>query len=213
MTHKDKQINGFQGQGRTSQDNLSLSSREFLQHKTRHLPHRCVQQRPKNRIEKCIHLPHLLALQTAKYQVSNSIIGSSTVKKEIMTVRSSKSEMAAASSSTDAAKKGGSMLQAHKNAIMCKRPNAKRLSKVEKKRMAALIGWEKRRNQEQTGRPAKKMKLANSRTVTTAASMHNSGRRSRAVSKTDTEGSTSSSEEDVDSGDAESEVEETMKKP
>eukprot|EP00984_Skeletonema_dohrnii_P002477 scaffold858_cov94-Skeletonema_dohrnii-CCMP3373.AAC.2 len=131
-----------------------------------------------------------------------------------MTVRSSKSEMAAASSSTDAAKKGGSMLQAHKNANMCKRPNnAKRLSKVEKKRMAALIGWEKRRNQEQTGRPAKKMKLANSLSVTTAASMHNSGRRSRAVSKTDTEGSTSSSEEDVDSGDTESEVEETMKKP
>eukprot|EP00985_Skeletonema_marinoi_P032976 scaffold40133_cov204-Skeletonema_marinoi.AAC.1 len=130
-----------------------------------------------------------------------------------MTVRSSKSEMAAASSSTDAAKKGGSMLQAHKNAIMCKRPNAKRLSKVEKKRMAALIGWEKRRNQEQAGRPAKKMKLANSRSVTTAASMHNSGRRSRAVSKTDTEGSTSSSEEDVDSGDTESEAEETMKKP
>jgi len=145
--------------------------------------------------------------------VSNSIIGSSTVNKKIMTVRSSKSEMAAASSSTDAAKKGGSMLQAHKNAIMCKRPNAKRLSKVEKKRMAALIGWEKRRNQEQTGRPAKKMKLANSRSVTTAASMHNSGRRSRAVSKTDTEGSTSSSEEDVDSGETESEVEETMKKP
>lgn len=126
-----------------------------------------------------------------------------------MTIRSTKSEeiAAAASSNTDAARKGGSMLQAHKNAIMCKRPNAKRLSKVEKKRMAALIGWEKRRQQqERMERPVKKMKL-------TAATTHSSGRRSRTVSKTDTEGSTSSSEEDINSGDAESEGEEAAKKP
>ena len=128
---------------------------------------------------------------------------------EEMTARSSKSEeMAASSSSIDAARN-----EAHKNAIMCKRPNAKRLSKVEKKRMAALIGWEKRRNQKQMGGSAKKMKVATSQSATTAASMHGSERRSRAVSKTDTEGSTSSSEEGVDSGDAESEAEETAKKP
>ncbi len=129
-----------------------------------------------------------------------------------MTVRSSKSEPTAASSA-DA--KDGSVLQANKNATVCKRPNAKRLSKVEKKRMAALIGWEKRRQQERTGRPAKKMKLASSQSVTTAASMHSSERRSRAVSKTDTD-STSSSEEDSseeDSADTESEVEEPAKKP
>lgn len=139
-----------------------------------------------------------------------------TVKKNIiMTVRSSKSEPTAASSA-DAARKDGSVLQANKNATVCKRPNAKRLSKVEKKRMAALIGWEKRRQQERTGRPAKKMKLASSQSVTAAASMHSSGRRTRAVSKTDTDGSTSSSEEDSseeDRADTESEVEEPVKKP
>lgn len=127
-----------------------------------------------------------------------------------MTVRSSKSEeITAASSSIDAARKSGT-LYAH---MLCERPIAKRLSKVEKKRMAALIGWEKRRNQGQMGGPAKKMKLTNSQSVNTAASI--SEKRTRAVSKTDTEGSTSSSDDndDVDSGDAESEVEETPKQP
>lgn len=124
-----------------------------------------------------------------------------------MTIRSTKSEeITAAASKRDAARKGGAALQAHKNAIMCKRPNAKRLSKVEKKRMAALIGWEKRRQQQQKGRPAKKTKL-------TVANTRSSGRRSRTVSKTDTEGSTSSSEEDIDSEDTESEGEEAAKKP
>ena len=153
---------------------------------------------------------HKLQVQ---YLASKQYYRLQTVKKKnIMTVRSSKSEMTAASSA-DAARQGGSLLQAHKNATVCKRPNAKRLSKVEKKRMAALIGWEKRRQQERTGRPAKKMKLESSQSVTTAAPMHSSGRRSRTVSKTDTEGSTSSSEEDVDSADTESEVEETSKEP
>lgn len=156
----------------------------------------------------------LLHAQVPSLVLQTVVSTPNSEEEDIMTVRSSKSEMTAASSA-DAARKDGSVLQAHKNATMCKRPNAKRLSKVEKKRMAALVGWEKRRQQERTGKPAKKMRLASSQSVTAAASMHSSGRRSRAVSKTDTD-STSSSEEcssEEDSAGTESEVEETVKKP
>lgn len=171
-----------------------------------------VQQRPKNGALTSTFYKFALLMPNAQQLVLQTVLSAPTVKKKtIMTVRSSKSEPTAASSA-DAARKDGSVLQAHKHATMCKRPNAKKLSKVEKKRMAALIGWEKRRQQERTGRPAKKMKLTSSQSMTTAASMHNSGRRSRAVSKTDTD-STSSSEEDMDSADTESEVEEPVKKP
>ena len=119
-----------------------------------------------------------------------------------MTVRS-KAEMTAASS-VDAARKDGTMA-AQKNALRCNQPKAKtkRLSKVEKRRMAALAGWEKRRKQEQMGGgpAAKKMKLAPSQSAATAASTSNWERRRRKVSTTDAE--------DVDDGEAESDEEDT----
>jgi hypothetical protein len=212
-----------EGQGSRSRCPFVLSSVPII---TRNAQHDTKVQRPgraKNALKKfippflqsAIHNLAFSSLHNTAY-VHMLVLENNTgsaVKKNNMTVRSSKSEeMTAASSSIDAARKDGTQyVQAH----MCKRPNAKKLSKVEKKRMAALIGWEKRRNQGQIGGPAKKMKLATSQSVITAASMHSSERRTSAVSKTDTEGSTSSSEEDVDSGDAESEaeIEETAKKP
>ena len=127
-----------------------------------------------------------------------------------MTVRSSKSEMTVASSSIDADERmGSSMQRINATTTMHKQSNAKKLSKVEKRRMAAQIKWETRRKR--MGRPAKRTKLASSDQQGTGASMQGARRRTRAVSKTDTETSTSS--EYDNGGDEESEVEDTTKKP